>query len=99
MTIKIGDQIRVNLAGETPYAEVLEIHNNGFIGKISNKLFGEYSEFEKAKFMGDAFGSTLQPKVLHAFRKDDVVKFMPYIHVFDGEGFFEWRPETDEVKP
>lgn len=74
--MEIGSLIKVGLPGETPWAEVVSIVDaKSFIGRIDNKLFREYSEIEKARFLSDNFGTVKSLPELHKYKKDDLVLF------------------------
>ena len=44
--ITVGSLVKVWVPGETPWAEVVKVKDNGFIGRIDNKLAGDYTPQE-----------------------------------------------------
>ncbi len=88
----IGEHLKVNLRGETPWAEVIEVHDDGFTGKIANKLFREFSEFEKAKFMNTHFDDVKKIPELHKYSYGDVVRFYA---ITDKNGYKLLVPQED----
>ncbi len=71
----IGDNIKVHLPGESPWAEIIEERENAVKGKIVNKLFHEHSEHEQAQFMKREFGDVRPLEQLHTFKQGDEVWF------------------------
>lgn len=86
--MKVGDFAKVNLNGECPWAEVLEMTPEGFRGRINNKLLPEYSEFEQAQWTKEVFGSVEPLEHLHSYKQDDELLFI------EGAGHWEgqWVP-------
>lgn len=72
---KLGECVKVCLPGETPWAEVIAVNERTFIGKIVNKLYREFSEIEKAKFLKDGFGTVKQLPELHKYKFGDEITF------------------------
>lgn len=74
--VRVGESIKVSLPGESPWAACIAIHPDGtWDGQIINKLFGELSEYERARFMKDSFGTVKGVPKLHNFSQDQVVRF------------------------
>jgi len=74
--LKVNEYIKVHVPGATPWAEILEITNEGFIGRIANKLFHEWSEFEQAKMLKNWFGNVEKLPKLNDYKQDDYVLFV-----------------------
>lgn len=73
--VYVGGHVKVQLKGEAPWVEILEIHDNGLTGRIDNKTFAERSDFERAQFMKAEWGKgEILPK-LHDYKFNDVVRF------------------------
>ena len=73
--MQIGDMIKVFLPGESPWAEVIEINEPLFKGRIANRLFHEMSFESQGEFTGDNFGTADPLPKLHDFKQDDEVWF------------------------
>ncbi len=74
--IKIGDNIKVHLKGESPWVKVLSMTENDFLGSIINKLFHEYSEHEQAQVMKRNWGEIGKLPKLHNYKQGDEVIFI-----------------------
>ncbi len=70
--IKLGQNVKVHLPGEAPWAEIVEIRIKG---RIVNKLFHEHSEHEQAQFMKREFGDVQPLEQSHKFKQGDEVWF------------------------
>jgi hypothetical protein len=74
--MKIGEHIKVHLPGESPWAEVMATYEDGtWDGRISNRLFGEMSDIERARFTKDHFDTAKALPRLHDYKQDQVVRF------------------------
>lgn len=75
--MQTGDYVKVSLPGETPWAEVLAVEPGGFVGRIANKLFTEYSDQDRQAWCGEEFGIAAAEPLprLHDFKQDQVVTF------------------------
>jgi len=83
------EHVKIRLPGESAWAEVLERVGDGrVIGRIDNKLFHEYSETERARWLKDNFGTVESIPKLHDYRFNDIVVFEK-----DGDGC--WVPAED----
>ena len=85
--IKVNDLIEVWLPVVWPWVKVIEITDNGFKGRIDNKLYQEHSEHEKAQFMKKNFGSVAPVPKLHDYKYNDIIPFV--VSPMDGR----WMPE------
>jgi hypothetical protein len=73
--MKTGDQIKVFLPGESPWAEVLEINGPLVKAKIINKLFHEHPLDKQREFTGEHFETAEPLPKLHNFKKGDELWF------------------------
>lgn len=74
--VQIGDDVKVHLPGESPWAEVVAIHEDGtFDGRIENRLFAQMSEHEQAQFLKREFSTVAPLPKLHDHKQDDVIRF------------------------
>lgn len=73
--MEIGQNIKVFLPGESPWAEVLEINGPLVKARIANKLFHEYSLEQQRQWTGENFDTAEPLKKLHNFKQDDEVWF------------------------
>ena len=87
---EVGKTVKVHLPGESPWAEVLEITEKGFLGRIDNKLFSEYSEFEQAQWMNDTWNTVESLPVLHDYKFNDEVNFVLGSGNWEGQ----WVPDA-----
>jgi hypothetical protein len=73
----IGQSIKVHLRGESPWAKCAFIYPDGsWDGVIENKLFHEYSEAERAGWVGSNFEGVTKPlPKLHDYKQGQVVRF------------------------
>ena len=85
----IGDNIKVHLPGESPWAEIIEEREDSVKGRIVNKLFHEHSEHEQAQFMKREFDDVQPLEKLHDYKQGDELWFEL------GE-YGEWVPQTVE---
>lgn len=69
--MKIGADVKVFLAGESPWGEVLEIDGDRVKIRIVNKLLHEYSEHEQAQFMKREWGTVEPLPNLHGQKQGD----------------------------
>ena len=81
--MEVGDFAKVHLLGESPWAEVIELTEDGFKGRINNVLFAEMSETDQARFNKQHFGTVSPLPVLHDYRRNDEVLFI--------EGAGHWK--------
>lgn len=72
----IGELIKVSLPGEAPWVEVISHTEEGFMGRIENKLFNELSEFEKAHFLKNEWGTVKALPKLHDYKREDIIEFV-----------------------
>lgn len=72
---KHANYVKVLLPGERPWVEVLDERDGKIRGKITNKLYAEYSEHEQAQFMKREWGSIEPLPKLHDFKKGDELWF------------------------
>lgn len=73
--MQVGQRVKVSLPGESPWAEVVEITDRGFKGRVDNKLLREYSEIEKAAFSKKFFGTVQKLPELHDYKYNDILEF------------------------
>lgn len=73
--MKLGEDIKVHLPGESPWTIVLEIKDGRFKGKINNKMFHEMCEFDQAWFMKQTFGTVEHLENLHGIKQGDELWF------------------------
>ena len=92
MLPQVGDTVKVKLPGESPWAECIEVFEHAWVGRITNKLFKQYSEFERAKFTKDYFGTVIPPEPAHNLKQGDVVIFEERNFVEGDKLFFFWEP-------
>ncbi len=72
--MQMGEHIKVDLPGESPWAEVMAIHADGsWDGRIDNELVCGPSEIGR-KYLTEQFG-VIDPPVLHPYSRGDVVRF------------------------
>ncbi len=72
--MKVGDHMKINLPGESPWAEVMVIHSDGsWDGRIDNELVCGPCETGR-KHMAQQFG-VIDPPILHPYSRGDVVRF------------------------
>jgi len=74
--MKIGDHIKVGLPGERPWAQVTEVTEKGFKGRIDNILVSEGCEFTRRRHSKYLFGVSEPLPKLHDFKFNDVVSFV-----------------------
>lgn len=86
----IGDQIKVFLPGESPWAEVVEEADGMVKGRILNKLFHEHTPEQQAEFTGREFGTAEPLKKLYDFKQGDEVWFERGEHN-------EWVPAPNQA--
>ena len=85
-----GDCVKVRLPGETPWVEITEVAPDRMKGRITNKLYRQFSEHEKAQFLArEGFSPSPLPE-LHEYSQNDELWF-----VKDEHG--EWVPEEREM--
>ncbi len=76
MPVTVGKTAKVHLPGESPWAECVAVHEDGtWDGRIVNRLFGEMSEHERARFTKREFGSAAPLPRLHDYRQGQLVRF------------------------
>jgi hypothetical protein len=86
-----GSIVKVRIPGETPFAICVEERENSWMGCILNKLFREYSEFEKAQWLGREWGKgCVALPELHPYKKFDVLEFFASDTPIKGEQ--GWEP-------
>ncbi len=81
----IGDNIKVHLPGESPWARILELAPGKVKAKIINRLFHQHSEHVQAQFMKREFGSVRPLELLHDYKQGDELWF-------EKDEFNEWVP-------
>lgn len=71
-----GDSIKVHLPGESPWAEVVTLHEDGtWDGRICNRLIPEMDDLEHARLLKETWGKGRRLPRLHPFKQNDVVRF------------------------
>ncbi len=67
--------VKVLLPGERPWIEFLDRSQDRIKGRITNKLWPEFSEHEQAQVMNRDFGTVEKLPVLHNYKKGDELWF------------------------
>lgn len=93
--MKIGDDVKVLLPGESPWVVVEAIIPDGFVGRINNKLFREYSEFEKAQWINNTWDTAIKLPELHPYSRGDLVCFTKFV----GPEYEAWAPAIKAHRP
>lgn len=75
--VKVGDSYKVQLPGETPWAECLAILPDGsWAGRIDNDLVASGSDEYRLKVAQRFFPEATKPiPKLHDFKLNDIVRF------------------------
>jgi hypothetical protein len=72
----LGDSVKVWLPGETPWAEVVALHDDEtWDGRILNRLVPEMDDLEHARLMKGVWGTGRRLARLHSHKQGDVVRF------------------------
>lgn len=72
---KSGEHVKVSLPGETPWARCIDVFETTWTGEIENKLYREYSEFERAKINKRDWHTVEPLPELHKYKQGDVLEF------------------------
>lgn len=84
----VGEYYKVNLPGETPWAECLAVHEDEtWGGRIANRLFAEMAGSERDAIWPAPPGEEALPS-LHNYQQDMVVRFLR----IERSGFMIWVP-------
>lgn len=67
----IGENVKIHLPGESPWARITKELNGTVQVMIVNKLFHQHSEHEQAQFMKREFGDVQPLEKLHDYKQGD----------------------------
>lgn len=93
-TPKVGEDVKVWLPGEWPWAECVSQESDGtWHGRILNKTFAESAAMRQS-FSAEVFGINEPLPQLHDFKLGDIVHFVPRI-VNDDPQTVHWAPSGE----